>query len=172
MNLLKRLELWVLLAIIVAGLSYVFLSGPGDGSEDDGPGGNSGTPAAASDAPLKFHRAVAERDYGNVRLDLEVRVKNESADKLTLHAPDVRLLTSGGREIPSFFLAFDAIPQVPARTTQDVQLRYWLEAADLKQGLTLEVQGRTLEVKSSTPLDIESLKNGEKTTFTRVDWKP
>lgn len=171
MNLLKRLELWVLLAIIVAGLAYVFLSGPGDSGEEDASPDGKGSSSAAQNEPLKLHRSTLERDYGNVRLDLDVRVKNDTAEKLVMQAPAVRLLTSGGREVPSFFLPFAPAPEVPAKSTQDVQLRYWLEAGDLQQGLKLEIQGRTLEVKSTSPLSIDSLKNGEKKVFTGLDWK-
>ncbi|HSJ03438.1 MAG: hypothetical protein ACAI34_12385 [Verrucomicrobium sp.] len=166
MNLLKRFELWVLLAIIVAGLTYVFTSGPADEGEEDSTSKSGTAESNDKGGPLKLHRVALERDYGNVRLDVDLRIRNDKTEKLLLHAPTARLLTTQGREVPSFFLPFAPPPEVAAGSTQDVQLRYWLEAADLQQGLTLDIGGNTLEIKAPTPLDIETLKSGEKKEFT------
>lgn len=170
MNLLKRFELWVLLAVILAGLWFVFSPGDSgaDGMEDAGSG--SSAAGGSAPAPLHLHRVGVERDYGNVRLDLDVRVRHEGTDKLTMQPPEVRLVSGSGREIPPFFLPFEPQPEISPGATQDVQLRYWLEAADLQNTLTLKVGERSLVVKSATPLDVETLKNGEKQTFTSAEW--
>jgi hypothetical protein len=167
MHLPKRIELWVLLAMIVAGLVWVFLSR--DDGEDDMPGG--GTTSVADDqAPLKLHRCTLKRDYGNARLDIELRVRNDGAGKLVMQSPKVKLLTGKGREVPSFFLPFDAVPEVAAKSAQDVQLRYWLETADLRESLTLEVDGKTMPVKSAKAFDIEAMKNGEERVMQPGEW--
>jgi hypothetical protein len=167
MNFLKRIELWVLLLALMGGILWVFNSAP---AEDEGEMQGTASLENANESPLKLHRAVLERDYGNVRLDLDLRIRNDKAEKLVLQAPEVRLLSNGGREVSTFFLPFDPVPEVAAKSTQDVQLRYWLEASDLKGALTLEVDGLLLEVKSSSPLDINSLKNGEKKAVTGLNW--
>jgi hypothetical protein len=59
---------------------------------------------------------------------------------------------------------------VPAQSTQDVQLRYWLDAADLNGGLKLEVNGNTVAVKGSKAFDLKGLKNTEKKTFSPTEW--
>ncbi len=169
MNFLKRIELWVLLAVILAGLVWVFSSKHAD-DDESGASGTSTTADAGDAAPLKLHRCVVERDYGNARLDLDVRLHNDQPEKLICQSPKVKLLTAKGREVPSFFLPFDALPEVPAKTTQDVQLRYWVDAADLQGALTLEVNGKTLEVKTVKAFDWESMKNGEKRTFNAGAW--
>jgi hypothetical protein len=87
-----------------------------------------------------------------------------------MQPPDVRLVSGSGREVPPFFLPFEPQPEIPPGATQDVQLRYWLEASDLSNTLTLEVAGRSIVVKSASPFDVESLKNGEKQTFTSAEW--
>jgi len=173
MQFLKRIELWILLIALVVGLVFVFKSKP---HEEDGSAEPSTHLTESDDAPLVIHRCILTRDYGNAQLDLEVRVRNDSADKLVLQSPKAKLLTEKGREVPSFFLPFQPQPEVPAHSTQDVQLSYWLDAADLNGGLKLEVNGTTADVKSSKPFDLNTMKNAdsrkdaEKKTFSPADW--
>lgn len=166
MHLLKRIELWVLLLLIVAGLAWVFTSGNGeDDSGDDG-----AARVEEGGAPLRLHRCVLKRDYANARLDIELRVRNDSPGPLPMQAPKVKLLTGKGREVPSFFLPFDAVPEVAAKSTQDVQLRYWLETADLQGALTLEVDGKPLPVKGEKAFDLAVVKNGEEKVIRQGEW--
>jgi hypothetical protein len=167
MHFLKRIELWVLLAVIVAGLAWVFTSGPGD--EEDLYGGSANQAAADSQAPLQLHRCVLTRDYGNARLDIDLRVRNDSAEKLVMTAPKVKLLAAGGREIPEFFL-IEPRPEVVPNSTQDVQLRYWLEASDLQGPLSLDVNGKILAIKGSAPFDLTSMRNEEEKVIQKGGW--
>lgn len=169
MPLFKRIEIWVLLAVIVAGLAFVFARRHPDAAEAES---SNRVPAAQSEirVPLKIHRCTLERDYGNARLDIELRVQNGSTEKWTFQSPKVRLMNSVDREIPSFFLPFETQPEVPAQSTQDVQLRYWLDAADLKGPLKLEVNGNTVEVKGATAFDLMTMKNAEKKIFNLGEW--
>lgn len=165
MQLFKRIELWILLILLVAGLAFVFTSHPKD--NDAGPDTVS---AASEESALKVHRCVLKRDYGNAQLELEVKVRNDSPATLVLQSPAAKLLGAKGREIPSFFLPFQAQPEVPAKATQEVQLRYWLDAADLAGPLSLEVQGKAVEVKSSKPFDLNSVENSKEKAFTPSEW--
>ena len=165
MPIFKRIELWVLLAVVAGGLIWVFTSG-----ESSDEAGEDAVTTESTDAPLKLHRLTLKRDYGNARLDLDVRVQHRGADKLVMQSPKVKLLTGAGREVPSFFLPFEALPEVAPGSTQDVQLRYWLEAKDLEGALTLEVEGRPLPVKGAQPFDLNSLKNGEERTLQPGSW--
>lgn len=163
MKLPKRIELWLLLAAIVAGLVFVFDSR----QSDDEPSGGVQT---SDDAPLKLHRCIIERDHGNARLDIHLRVQNAGAEKLVLQSPRARLLTGAGREISSFYLPFDPLPEVAANSTQDVELRYWLESTDLQGTLKLEVEGGRIDVKGAKELALNSLKNAERKTFNPGEW--
>lgn len=166
MQLFKRIELWVLLAAVIAGLFFVFGSRHSDSDST-----SDGTPmATAEDAPLKLHRCILTRDYGNAQLDIELKVRNASAEKLVMAAPAVKLVGAKGREVPGFFLPFQPQPEVPAKTTEDVQLRYWLDKADLEGPLKLEVKGRTIEVKSPQSFDLLSMKNADKKSFNPGEW--
>ena len=169
MNFLKRIEVWILLAILAGGLGWVFLSRP---SPEDAAGelGTASSEAAVASGPLRLLRCVVERDYGNARLDVEVSIRNENDEKLRCLPPKVKLLTAQGREIPSFFLPFDKQPEVPGKTTQDVQLRYWAEESDLADALTLEVEGAQLPVKSTKPFDLQSMQNTEKKILKPGEW--
>ncbi|HSI62607.1 MAG TPA: hypothetical protein VLE43_05795 [Candidatus Saccharimonadia bacterium] len=173
MNLFKRVELWVLLAVVLGGLVWVFTSGPADEDEaaTDSPPRKTGTVVKGDPAkPLQVHRSILERDYGNARLDIEVRIQNAGKEKLVLQPPHVRLLTGSGREIPGFFLPFEPQPEIASGTTQDVQLRYWLEKKDLQEALTLEVNGLQAKVKGAQPFDLEALKSKEQKTFLPDAW--
>jgi hypothetical protein len=173
MNLFKRVELWVLLAVVLGGLVWVFTSGPAEEDEagEGSPPRKSGTVVKGDPSkPLQVHRSVLERDYGNARLDIDVRIQNLGKDKLVLQPPQVRLLTGSGREIPGFFLPFEPQPEIAPGTTQDVQLRYWLEKKDLQEALTLEVSGNQAKVKGTGAFDLESLKSKEAKTFLPDSW--
>jgi hypothetical protein len=169
MAFLKRFEVWVLLAVVIAGLAWVFVSGPADEFEEEV------LPAASSDSAetspaLSLRKLVIKRDYGNARLDVDVKIRNEKSEKLVLTAPAVRLVTGDGREVPSFFLPFDPLPEVAANSTQETQLRYWLEGKDLQGTLTLEIDGLHLLLKDDTAMDIKLLKNGEEAVIKTPRW--
>ncbi len=172
MQVLKRVEIWVLLALVGSGLVWVFTTGSGPDDEAAEPGAAAGTGAGeqSSTAPLVLHRALLERDYGNGRLELEVRVRNDSPSKLTLQPPQVKLVSGSGREVQPFFLPFEPQPEVAASATQDVQLRYWLDKKDLEGSLTLTVGGASIEVKGARPFDLETLKTKEQKVFRAGEW--
>jgi hypothetical protein len=166
MQLFKRIELWVLLAAVIAGLFFVFGSRHSEiDSSSDG-----GTSTAAEDAPLKLLRCILTRDYGNAQLDIELKVRNDGPEKLVMASPAVKLIGAKGREVPGFFLPFQPQAEVPAKTSEDVQLRYWLEKADLEGALKLEVKGKTLEIKGPQPFDLLSMKNTDKKSFNPGAW--
>jgi hypothetical protein len=168
MKLPGRIELWLLLALIVAGLVFVFASRHRD--EDPAGAGDSAGSSASEEAPLKLHRCVLKRDSGAARLDLELRVRNSAAEKLVLQAPVARLLSATGREIAGFYLPFEPQPEVAAGSTQDVLVRYWLEAADLQGALRFELNGRSIEVKGARPFDLNSMNDLEEKTFNAGEW--
>ena len=163
---LKRIELWVLLAIIVAGLVFVFSSR----HPDEGDAGAGVQTAAAEEKPLQIHRCIVTRDGSNAQLDIELRVKNTTPNALVLQSPAAKLLDGKGREIPGFFLPFEPQPEVAPGSTQDVQLRYWLAAPDVRGALKLEVNGASAEVKTARAFDLNAMKNGEKRTVTPESW--
>lgn len=165
---LRRVELWVLLAVVVAGLIFAFAWR--DRETDEAGGAGTSAAASAESAPVMLHRCVLEREADHARLEVEVRVRNSRPETLVLQPPRARLLAAAGREVPPFFLPFDPQPEIPANATQDVQLSYWLDAPDLQHELRLEVDGTSLAVKSSRPFDLGSLKNLEKRAIEPGGW--
>jgi hypothetical protein len=168
MSFLRRVELWVLLAIAVAGILFAFSSRHRDAEQ--GAAGAAGAGAMSEDPPLKLHRCVLKRDYGTARLDIELRVRNAGGQKLVLQPPDAILVTGKGREVPGFYLPFEPQPEVGAGSAQDVLIRYWLTADDLAGTLTFEVRGARLEVKSAKAFDLNSVPNLETRIFKPGEW--
>lgn len=125
----------------------------------------------AEDAVLRIQRCTLTRDFGNARLDIEFRFRNTAPRPLFMQPPDVRLLTSDGKEVPPFILPAERPPRVAEKASGDLRLRFWLEKKDLGTGLRLDVRGHGVEVKSRTPLDLEKLKNGEPKIWTTSNWQ-
>ena len=166
--LFKRVEVLLLLVLSIGVAAWVLSSKPPqEDAEWDRP---IEEPTAATED--KIHRCVIERDHGHARLDIELRISNTGTQRLGMQPPQVRLLNGSGAEVPPFFLPFEAQPVVPPGNTQDARLRYWVTKADLVGPLTLEVQGKKIEVKSPEPLDLEKLKNKVPQTFTTTRWTP
>ena len=164
MSFFKRFEVWLLILLSLVATIWVFTTDSDSGDDVGDPQPISSS--TSSDPILKIHRSTLERDFGNARLDLELRYQNASPRPFSLQPPDVRLLTADGKEVPPFMLATEKPPQIPAQTAQDVRLRYWLEKAHLQGPLTLEIRGEKAEVKTATPLDLDSLENGKPKTWT------
>ncbi len=170
MKFYQRIEVWVLLLLTAAAIVFVLQPGAEpEGWEESHPAAGSGQ---EREITLSLRGATLERDYGNARLDLDVRVVNKSPHPVLLTPPRARLLAGaeGGREVPPFFLPAEQPPEVGAGGTSEVQLRYWLEAADLQGPLWLEVDEERLEVKSAAPFELESLENRKAVTLLGVDW--
>ncbi|MEZ5384837.1 MAG: hypothetical protein R3F13_04925 [Prosthecobacter sp.] len=165
MRVFQRFEVWLLL---IAGGIAVWWSFMADGPPTaDGP-----VAEASADAPLQMRRCTLERDYGNARLDLEIRYRSDSPRPLYMQPPDVRLLNAAGKEVPPFILPTERPVSIAAQTTADLRLRFWLEQADLQGPLTLDVRGATLEVKNATPLNLEKLENKKPKVWTGSAWVP
>ncbi len=156
MAFLKRIEVWVLLLIGGGAALWVLNDQP---ELEGDPEAIEATEAAAPESALTIHRCTLERDYGNARLDIELRYRNASPRPLVLQPPDVKLLTAEGKEVPPFILPVESPPQIAANTAQSVRLRFWLEQAHLNGALTLEVRGSQAEVKPAAALDLTKLEN-------------
>jgi hypothetical protein len=164
MRIFQRFEVWLLLIAGGIAIWWSFQSAPNP--VEIAPGAE-----LTTDSPLQLRRCTLERDFGNARLDLEVRYKNTSPRPLSMQPPDVRLLNAVGKDVPLFILPVERPPSIEAQTTGDVRLRFWLEKSDLAGPLTLEIRGQKLEVKNSTPLDLEKLDNARPRVWTTADWK-
>ncbi len=87
-----------------------------------------------------------------------------------MQPPKVKLMAADGRSIPDYFLPFEPRPQVDAQSSQDVQLRYWLDAEDMKGALALEVDGKTIPIKGANAFDLNSIKNDEEKVIQPGAW--
>lgn len=162
MGFFKRVEVWLLLVLGGGAAAWVLMQKPAD-VEDGGQPIQAGD--TSTEAALVVHRCTLERDYGNARLDLELRYRNTSERPLVLQPPDVKLLTGDGKEVPPFILPVERPPQIAAQTAQDVRVRYWLDKKHLQGTLTLEIRGTSVKVKGDGVLDLEKLENGKAQTW-------
>ncbi len=173
MNLFKRLEVLLLLVLAVGVAVWALVrqdTSAGLDGVDPAEHLSDLNPERPASGASTIHRSTLERDYGNARLDIDLMVVNPAETKLVMRPPHVKLLTNAGREVPPFFLPFDPPVEIRAATSEDVRLRYWLDAADLKGGLTLLVGGERIAVKSSAPFELEKLKNKEPRVYSYVEW--
>ena len=153
MSFLKRIEVWVLLILGGGAAIWVITDKPvveGDPQPIE---------STSTEPTLVINRCTLERDFGNARLDIELRYRNASPRPLILQPPDVKLATGDGKEVPPYILPVEKQPQIAAQTTQSVRLRYWLEASHLNGLLTLDVRGTKAEVKSAEPLELSKLES-------------
>ncbi len=168
MKFYQRIEVWVLLLAVA--VAVVFVLKPRPDTEVWEQGAELAESAAAQRVSLLG--ATLERDYGNARLDLEVRVTNSGAHPLLLTPPQARLLAGpeGVREVPPFFLPAERPPEISPGATSEVRLRYWLEAADLQGPLWLVVGEDKVPVKSAEALDLEQVENRKALRLRGVEW--
>jgi hypothetical protein len=162
----SRIEVWLLL-VLLAGAGWFVRWSSSSGTEDEGLIKNL-VPVSGEAAVIR--RGTLERDHGNARLDLEVRVSNKHAKPVQLVPPFVVLRNASGREVPGFFLPVEPPPSLPAGSTADVKLRFWLDASDLVGALQLELDGATLPVKTTQPVDLASFKNLEPSSISGAPW--
>jgi hypothetical protein len=168
MKIFLRIEVLFLLVLAAAGGVWVLFSDKPNMPDVDKPKvvATSDDPGkGTSDDPGKgttlVRRCRLERDFGNARLDVDLRVTNPHTKQLLLAPPALRLINAKGEDVPAYFLPTEPPPELPAKSTSEVKMRFWLEALDVKGPLVLEVDGQRFDIKSATPLDLETMKNAE-----------
>lgn len=166
MRLLSRPEVWfLLLASAVA--AWWALREPEPYASDEA----EIAATMAENAVLRIHRCTLTRDFDNARLDIEFRFRNPAPRPLFMQPPDVRLLTSEGKEVPPFILPSEKPPMVAENASTDLRLRFWLEKEHLANGLRLDVRGQSVEVKASEPFDLSKLENDKPKVWTQTKWQ-
>lgn len=169
MTVLKRVEVWILLALVAGGLIFVLAT---RGDRPDGPGQDGGESDPAG-APTGFTvtRVDLRRDGSHAVASLRVRCRNDGDDPLVVAGENgARLVADGNERVPAYFRAFAAVPEVAPGEESEVVLRYWLSAGHLEGSLRLELGGESAEVKDEEPLALESLEDGVEIAFTGTRW--
>lgn len=172
MALLKRFELWLLLILIGGGLFYVFnIENAGDEqgrapittNDPDGPD--------KPEPPPRFtlQKTTITRDGDHFLAEITIRCRNEKEQALKLIPPGTRLMAAGGQEIPTFFLPFQPVIQVPKSSEADVTLRYWLNSDDINGPVSLLIESDTIPIKNGD-FEIESLPDKQSRSYTDTNW--
>ena len=165
MKVFQRIEVWVLL-LLSAGAAWYVLKPSGD---LDKPWMVQNQTSATGEATV-LRRMLLERDHGNGRLDLELRFTNNHPKTVQFVPPLAILKTSEGREVDPFFLPVEPPPSLPAKTTADIRLRFWLEPSDFKTALTLEIDGTKIPIKSASAFDLTQLENSKPVEIHGPEW--
>ena len=168
MKIFQRFEVWLL--IILSAVAMIVVFKPFSKPEAAGPVTNATPADGSANQPPLVHRLTLVRDFGNARLDIDVRLTNKHAKKLQMIAPAIKLMAGKDRQVPEFFLPVEPLPELPAKTTADVHLRYWLEKADVAGKLTLQFEGESVDLKSDKPFDLNQAKNAEPKVLGAGDW--
>jgi hypothetical protein len=165
MRLFQRFEFWLLLALAAgAGLFVLLTQKPREVELV-----SQSVPTTVQQ-PGVVEELTLTRDHGNVRLDIGARLTNSTARDLQLVSLNVALRGAKGREVPLFFLPSQPPPKLPAQSTSQVLLRFWLESEDLAGSLVLEFMRQRMEIKSAKPYSLDALKNGEPLSLMPSNW--
>jgi len=172
MSLLKRFELWVLLILIGGGLFYVF--NIQDASDEYGRAPITATDSDSSDEPeppprFSLRKTTITRDGDNFLAEIDLFWRIDRTQTPKLNSPGTRLLAAGDREIPTFFLPFQAPVQVPESGEVAITLRYWLSRDDIAGPLSLHIEKDIISVKTGE-FDAEELPEKQSRSFTDNDW--
>lgn len=138
MEVLKRVEVWVLLILVAGGVVFVLVTQRP--SLPEGPPPAEAVVETEKAAPFEVEGATLRRESADHWvLELAVSYRNDSGAELELVSPTAQLLTREGVEIPAFFLAFAPPPMVPAHSKGKVELFFWLNEEWAEEELWLKI---------------------------------
>ena len=185
MSIFKRIEVWVLLVLTVAGLVFVLLSRNGQEIDEfgarpsrkptaDTPGQRPPAeklPAAFRESGvIQIQSVQVKRDRADYIAEVKLRYDNQT-DALIRTVDEAKLVTESGSALPVFFLAFTgAPPQLRPKETSDLSLQFSIPSEDLVGQLTLAISGHRASVKSARSFDPESIGPDQIRTFDQPDW--
>lgn len=173
LSIFKRIEVWILLVLTMAGLVFVLLSRDTADPFDESPKPKPAAPSTSkleSTSPITYQTTQLRREGENYIAELSLSFDNQT-DAPIRSIDDAKLITGSGRSIPIFFLAFTGTPPVfPANTKSDATLRFSLLGEDIVGNLTLDIAGERQEIKSTRSFDPEAIAKNESVTFKQLDW--
>lgn len=150
MSLLRRPEIAVLLAVVLAGLVWVAVDqrarhhGHGDASGQD-----AGAGAGVRELQITRVRVLPDGSHRRMRLDFTAR--HEASAPVEVRSPHVRLLDSTEAEVPAFFAPGEFPPTLAPGATAASWIEFWLTESQAAGPLTFEVAGRRIRVPGTLP---------------------
>lgn len=142
--LLKRFEIWLLLAVVVGLIAFAFSPAP-DPSESE----TAGTPvaenikrdpaasdgAADPDLPPEAQPLIAvdgvmtEPSEGGEIIEVRLSARSETGEDVVLDESNLTATTESGLTLPRFFEPFREEPRISGEASR-VRLRFWHASAD------------------------------------------
>jgi hypothetical protein len=130
-TILKRFEIWLLLALVIAGIWWAFQAETMEVAatvpNQATPGQVPGNEVESNDSSLLEVKNVqlSPTEQGTV-IELTLFGRSGTEDPVTLGAENVELLTSEGEDVHRFYLPFDPDPMLSAEEKSLVKLNFWL----------------------------------------------
>jgi hypothetical protein len=160
----KRIEVWVLLALTVAGVVAVLrMDQSGDrGGDSDSDRATDEAGAGEQDAAPRhvIEGLNIERDGDHAVVEIRLRVGDDEGFAADTEA---HLLCADGSEVQTFFVPFHgamAGEPVGSSSEQQLSLLFWADRAALAGALFLELGGERIAVKGADGFELESLDEG------------
>jgi hypothetical protein len=132
MNALRRPEVIVLLALVVAGMGWVIFDQSRKWRKDSLSRGHE----------IEFTKVESIPDGSARRLRIEVTGVNAGDAPLEFHAPTVRLLDASGSVVPEFFQPGVFPPALPPKVKASTTIEFWIAESQAGGLFELEVDGR------------------------------
>ena len=169
----KRIEVWLLLLLSVAGVAWVLWSEREAASEPAPPAPEAGTPGPASIRfAIEDRRVAREGEHLVLTLRVKRSVADAAAPPRILDGDAVRLVTAEGEAVERFFLPFDPETTLDSHSGAETVLRYWLPMARAAGPLWLEIDGDRLAVKSAQPgPELGAWPEGVEFAVAGIDWE-
>lgn len=181
----KRIEVWILLVLSVAGVAWVLWSDEerkrAEREESD-PAGEIRTAVDLEGARFEIRERRISREQDHFILTLRVGHRlSETGKRLFLASgasesiePSAKLVTGAGDSVLPFFLPFDPPPVLDADPGAFLDLRFWLPEAQSGAALWLEFEGDRLAVKSdrASGFSADQFPEGIEVAVTGPDWTP
>lgn len=141
MNVLRRPEVMVLLALVAGGLAWVLWTRPAPEPAEAAPAG----------AGVKIEGVTVHPENGHLRVRVAFSAFHAGAEPLPAGAPAVVLRRADGRPVPEFFSPGSFPPELAPGARSATAVEYWLPAEAAGQTLMLEALGERLEISVPEP---------------------
>lgn len=151
----KRFEIWILLAIVVAGIWWAFDAETIPEVTEAGENQEAVESPASADNPeetalLEIRSVDVTPGEGGSIVALTLFGKSGTEEPVSLGEGNLELLTTEGEGVHRFFLPFDPDPMLAPDEKSLVTVRYWLKVPAEVLWLTYRDQTVKVEIPTAT----------------------
>jgi len=144
----RRPEIWLLIGLVAAGLTWVALDQRRATHE---PPPEAPDTSSSTVRDLRITRTQRTPDGAHIRLRIEFTARHGAPHPIDVRSPQVRLLDASGAEVPAFFEPGSFPPSLPPNMTAASWIEFWLTESQAASPLELVVAGRRTAVTLAPP---------------------